>query len=212
MFEVKPIVTSTVSLDKPNLSDAQSNTAWSFLSIDEHGWCSQVRQVPSPNYNERPLGESIDLLVIHNISLPAGLFGLGHIEHLFLNQLDCVSHPSFASLQGVEVSSHFFIDRAGEITQFVATTARAWHAGVSEFRGRSACNAFSIGIELEGTDETAFTDLQYQSLVQITHAIQGRHPIAHIVGHSDIAPGRKTDPGPHFDWGRYQQDLAHLSY
>jgi AmpD protein len=201
MFEVQPIT----------LNEGKTAFPTSSFYIDEQGWCAQVRQLPSPNYIARPDDVCIDLLVIHNISLPAGVFGLHHVDDLFLNQLDYAAHASFASLQGVEVSSHFFIDRAGHITQFVATTARAWHAGLSEFQGRSACNAFSIGIELEGTDDTAFTEAQYQSLIQLTRAIQIRHPIAHIVGHSDIAPGRKTDPGPHFNWAYYQQLLEQLS-
>ena len=200
MFEVQPIT----------LNEGKTAFPTSSFYIDEQGWCAQVRQLPSPNYTARPDDACIDLLVIHNISLPAGVFGLQHVDDLFLNQLDYAAHPSFASLQGVEVSSHFFIDRAGQITQFVATTERAWHAGLSEFQGRSACNAFSIGIELEGTDDTDFTQAQYQSLIPLTRAIQLRHPIAHIVGHSDIAPGRKTDPGPHFNWAHYQQLLEQL--
>lgn len=200
MFEVQPII----------LQEDETTLATSCFYINEQGWCAQVRQLPSPNYTARTEDVVVDLLVIHNISLPAGVFGLHHIHDLFLNQLDYSAHPSFVSLKGVEVSSHFLIDRAGQVTQFVATTARAWHAGVSEFQGRSACNAFSIGIELEGSDDCDFTQAQYQSLIQLTRAIQYRHPIAHIVGHSEIAPGRKTDPGPYFDWAYYQQLLAVL--
>jgi AmpD protein len=152
----------------------------------------------------------IDLLVIHNISLPAGQFGSGCIDQLFTNCLDCNAHPSFADLRGVEVSSHLLIDRQGELTQYVPFDQRAWHAGESCFNGRSGCNDFSIGIELEGTDYCPYTEQQYQSLARVVRQLMQNYPAitaANIVGHSDIAPGRKTDPGPAFDWSYFHQYL-----
>lgn len=173
-----------------------------------NGWYQQATILKSPFYNERPT-PIIDVLVIHNISLPLGQFGAPYIQQLFLGTLNCNAHPSFADLNGLEVSSHFLIDRQGSITQFVSTEHRAWHAGKSSFQGRDNCNDFSIGIELEGTDFEAFDDAQYQALSQLTRAIMATYPIAqnHIVGHSDIAPDRKTDPGPYFDWQRYKNAL-----
>lgn len=183
----------------------------SMYSIDKLSWLSAARQCPSPNHNERPPGEQIDLLVIHNISLPAGHFGTGNVEALFCNQLDCGLHPSFADLRGLTVSAHLFIDRQGNITQFVPFDKRAWHAGESVFDGRKNCNDFSIGIELEGTDTSPYTEAQYRELCAVTKTLQCYYPgisAARIVGHSDIAPGRKTDPGPAFDWATYKQSVA----
>lgn len=173
-------------------------------------WASAVLR-PSPNCDARPPGTTIDLLVIHNISLPAGEFGGDAVDHLFMNCLDCAAHPSFAELAGLEVSSHLLIRRDGEAIQYVPYEQRAWHAGASCFDGRERCNDFSIGIELEGSDDTPFTDAQYHALYIATHAIMQRYPAItpdRIVGHSDIAPGRKTDPGPHFDWQRYRSALS----
>lgn len=182
-----------------------------MFSINENSWLSGARQCLSPNHNERPPGATIDLLVIHNISLPAGQFGGGHIEALFCNQLDCGLHASFADLRGLEVSSHLLIDRQGGIIQFVPFAKRAWHAGKSMFCGRENCNDFSIGIELEGTDHLPYTPAQYRELVAVTNALRCYYPgisADRIVGHCDIAPGRKTDPGPAFDWAFYKQSVA----
>ena len=173
--------------------------------IQADGWLSTpvVRQVRSPNHNDRPLDTTIDLLVIHNISLPPGVFGTGLVHDLFLNQLDVSRDPWLEQLAGLRVSAHFLIEREGQITQFVSCLQRAWHAGVSSFKDQLACNDFSIGIELEGTDETAFTAVQYKQLVQLTEWLRASYPLTHVRGHSDIAPDRKTDPGPFFDWAAY---------
>jgi AmpD protein len=175
------------------------------------GWCRGARILRSPNCDARPAGVAVDLLVIHAISLPPGEFGGPYIDALFLDRLDCAAHPYFAGLAGLRVSTHFLVDRAGRITQYVSTLERAWHAGMSRFEGRERCNDFSIGIELEGTDDTSFTARQYAGLVVLTRAVRTAHPRitpARIVGHSDVAPGRKTDPGPHFDWERYRAAIA----
>jgi AmpD protein len=177
--------------------------------IDD-GWLRHVRRVVSPNCNERPSGCSIDLLVIHNISLPPGEFGGDHVERLFCNSLDCSAHPWFERLRGLEVSAHLLIDRNGAVTQFVPFQSRAWHAGASTFGTRSNCNDFSIGIELEGTDDVPYTDAQYRSLSAVSRCLMREFrgiSIGRIVGHADIAPGRKTDPGPSFDWTRYRKAL-----
>lgn len=169
-----------------------------------------ARFIPSPNCNERPADE-ISLLVIHNISLPPGQFGGGHIAELFSNRLDPNGHPFFAEIEGLEVSAHLLIERDGRMTQFVPFDRRAWHAGKSCFDGREACNDFSIGIELEGADNIPFTDLQYQVLAAVTRALMQAYPditSKRITGHSDIAPGRKTDPGPAFDWARFLSALG----
>ncbi len=174
------------------------------------GWCAGVQHCPSPNFNERPAGE-ISLLVIHNISLPPGQFGTGKVQPFFQNQLDHSEHPFFEEIAHLRVSAHFLIERDGGVTQFVACLERAWHAGVSLFDGREGCNDFSIGIELEGTDTLAFTDAQYQALIILTRQLQGAWPaitVERICGHSDIAPGRKTDPGSAFDWARYRAGLG----
>lgn len=176
------------------------------MRVTADHWLPRVRRLLSPNHDERFDADDIALLVIHNISLPAGRFGTGHVEALFCNELDCGLHGSFAELQGVAVSAHLLIARTGRITQFVPFNARAWHAGVSRWRGRSRCNDFSIGIELEGTDTRPFTKAQYRALTRVTGALLARYPRLSpdaIVGHADIAPGRKTDPGPAFDWARY---------
>ncbi len=176
----------------------------------QNGLLTSCKQVASPNRSARP-GGGIDLLVIHNISLPAGEFGTGCVERLFTNCLPADGHPSFAEIAKLRVSSHLLIDRAGAATQFVPFTMQAWHAGESSFRGRERCNEFSIGIELEGTDSTPFADAQYDTLIEVTRALFRAYPglnAERIAGHSDIAPGRKTDPGPHFDWARYRAALA----
>lgn len=173
------------------------------MKVGAHGWITGVRRVASPNCDARPRGMNIDVLVIHNISLPPGEFGGQAITHLFTNRLDCTAHPYYAQLSGVRVSAHFLIRRSGEIVQFVPCIKRAWHAGVSSWRGRSACNDFSLGVELEGSDDMPFTDRQYAALVRLTRRLKRAYPIRDITGHADIAPDRKTDPGPHFDWDRY---------
>lgn len=176
------------------------------MRLDAQGWLEHgtgIARAPSPNFDERPAGESIELLVIHNISLPPGQFLNGYVADLFLNRLDTKAHPWFSNVEGLRVSAHFLIDRNGMLTQFVACNQRAWHAGVSSFAGRERCNDFSIGIELEGTDETPFTDAQYARLADLTRCLRTHYPLQAVRGHSDIAPARKTDPGPCFDWGRY---------
>jgi len=168
------------------------------------GWCSGINRCPSPNFNSRPLGE-ISLLVIHNISLPPGQFGTGKVQEFFCNRLDAHEHPYFLEIAGLQVSAHFLIERNGTLVQFVSCLDRAWHAGVSCFAGREGCNDFSLGIELEGTDDQPYSDLQYAALVALVRELQVHYPQLRrerICGHSDIAPGRKTDPGPAFDWER----------
>jgi len=181
------------------------------LTIDPAGWCQQARRVPSPHYNERAAPDDISLLVVHGISLPPGQFGGPFIDDLFLGRLDPAAHPYFAGIYQLQVSAHCLIRRDGELVQYVPFGARAWHAGLSRWQGRAACNDFSIGIELEGTDQIPYTALQYARLAALSRAIATRYPAitpANMVGHCDIAPGRKTDPGPAFDWPRFRQLLA----
>ena len=175
-----------------------------MISSDS-GWIELpgINWKPSPNHNERPAGVPIDLLVIHNISLPPGQFGTGYACDLFLNQLDISADPWFENIRDLKVSSHFLIERDGQVTQFVSCDKRAWHAGASFFSEREGCNDFSIGVELEGTDSVPFTNAQYDQLVALTRTLRLVYPLAHVRGHSDIAPTRKTDPGPCFDWQRY---------
>lgn len=178
------------------------------MTLDADGWVAGARRVPSPNCDARPDAASITLLVIHNISLPPGEFGGAGIEQLFTNALDPGGHPYFAALQGVRVSAHFLIRRGGELVQFVPCALRAWHAGESQWRGRTRCNDFSIGVELEGTDDAPYAEAQYAALAALTRTLRGAYPIADIAGHSDIAPSRKTDPGPAFDWTRFRAAIA----
>ncbi len=171
----------------------------------DRGWLPGMRRIESPNHDARPPGAAVELVVIHAISLPPGEFGGGYIEQLFTNCLDAGAHPYFAGIATLRVSAHFLIDRGGRPTQFVALDQRAWHAGESCWQGRHACNDFSIGIELEGCDELPFTDAQYAALDDLLDALMARYPRLGrdcLAGHSDIAPGRKTDPGPCFDWAR----------
>lgn len=175
------------------------------------GLISTAQYFPSPNYDERPAGEEISLLVIHGISLPPGEFGGSYIHAFFSNQLDCSQHPFFMEIADLKVSSHLFIDRLGQLWQFVPFTKRAWHAGHSSFNGRSNCNNFSIGIELEGTDVIPYTLAQYEQLARVSQLLLQTYPkltVDTIKGHSDIAPGRKTDPGKAFDWDFYQELLV----
>lgn len=177
------------------------------LRVNSKGLVEGARFISSPNCDARPAGCAISLLVIHSISLPPGTFGGPGIVDLFANRLDPAAHPDYAGLAGLRVSSHFLVRRRGELIQFVPCAKRAWHAGESSWKGRGRCNDFSIGVELEGTGETPFTDAQYRKLAELTRALQARYPIADIAGHSDVAPGRKHDPGPHFGWARYRAML-----
>ncbi|MDN2662917.1 1,6-anhydro-N-acetylmuramyl-L-alanine amidase AmpD [Psychromonas sp. 14N.309.X.WAT.B.A12] len=170
------------------------------------GLLQDAEFIKSPFFNERPVNTDISLLVIHCISLPEGQFGTEHVKNLFTGELNCKAHPSFACLEGLEVSAHCVIRRDGKVEQYVPFDKRAWHAGISRFDGVEGCNDFSIGIELEGTDCTAYSEAQYRSLVQVTQQIQQKYPLItqqRIAAHSDIAPGRKTDPGSEFDWQYY---------
>jgi AmpD protein len=169
-----------------------------------------VAFVPSPNFDARPAGMEISLLVVHAISLPPGEFGGPWVEDLFCNRLDPAAHPYFEEIRELRVSAHAFIGRDGSLTQFVSLLDRAWHAGVSSFEGRSRCNDFSIGVELEGTDEAAYEEVQYEALAALARALMRVYPAItpeRIVGHSDVSPGRKTDPGPAFDWQRLRRRL-----
>ena len=178
------------------------------LTVGPDGWCSAIPRALCTNFDARPEDAEISLLVIHNISLPPGEFGGGYIEALFANTLDCDAHPYFDQLRGLRVSSHFLIRRDGSAQQFVSTLDRAWHAGVSEFQGRQRCNDFSIGIELEGSDHETYCDAQYETLAVLTRALTLRHPLTDVVGHQHIAPDRKTDPGPCFDWRRFFTEFS----
>lgn len=177
------------------------------LRLDHNAeWLEGVRRVLSPNHDERPINTEIELLVIHGISLPPGKFGGGYIDQLFTNTLSPETHPYFSEIADLRVASHVLINREGEMTQYVPFNRRAWHAGVSEFRGRKQCNDFSVGIELEGCDDQPYTEQQYESLSILTLILKRHWPAIkndHIVGHCHIASGRKTDPGPSFDWHHY---------
>lgn len=173
------------------------------LYVDRSGTIAAATQIPSPNCDQRPAGERIALLVVHGISLPPGEFGGNGIIDLFTNRLEA-ANPGLDTLATMRVSAHFLIRRDGSLLQFVPCALRAWHAGVSSWRGRERCNDFSIGVELEGTDRLAYTDAQYGTLARLTRALRRRYPIADLAGHDQIAPGRKTDPGPAFDWARYR--------
>lgn len=174
------------------------------MQIDSAGLLQGALYIPSPNCDERPAGTAIELLVIHNISLPPGEFGGPGIVDLFTNKLDGAAHPYYREIAPLRVSAHFLVRRGGELIQFVPVGKRAWHAGESSWRGRDRCNDYSIGIELEGTDDMPFADIQYERLAHLTNALQAAYALADSVGHSDIAPARKTDPGPCFDWPRYR--------
>lgn len=170
--------------------------------LDAEGWLHGVAHIPSPNCDARPEGEAIRLVVIHGISLPPGEFGGPGVIELFTNRLDPAAHPYYETIQDLRVSAHFLIRRDGELIQFVPCTMRAWHAGVSSWQGRERCNDYSLGIELEGTDHTPYTEAQYLALTDLLRLLRQHYPIEAVVGHSDIAPGRKTDPGPCFKWER----------
>lgn len=173
---------------------------------------AEARLVVSPNCDARPATAVVDVVVIHCISLPPYQFGGDDIEAFFCNCLNISRHPYFREIQNLKVSPHFLIQRGGELTQFVATNKRAWHAGTSALRGRRDVNDFSIGIELEGTDDQPFEEAQYKTLIELTRVLTAVYPgivAANLVGHCDIAPARKTDPGPHFDWHRYRSEVCH---
>jgi AmpD protein len=173
-----------------------------FRALDEPGWLPAAYRLPSPNCDARPEGMPIELIVLHNISLPPGVFHGDAVIELFTNRLDWHAHPYYAGIRGLRVSAHFFIRRDGSLIQFVPCSLRAWHAGTSSWHGRERCNDFSIGIELEGSDDRPFTEAQYATLIPLVKRLQQTYPVRGVVGHSDIAPGRKTDPGPYFDWQR----------
>lgn len=182
------------------------------MPAGESAWIAGARRVLSPNCDSRPRGTDVSLLVLHSISLPRGTYGKvsgrSAIERLFTNRLDPAAHPSFASLAGLRVSAHFLIYRDGELVQFVPLHKRAWHAGTSRWRGRERVNDYSIGIELEGTDDGEFDSAQYLCLGRLARNLQTRLPLRDIAGHSDIAPARKTDPGTRFSWPRFLADLT----
>lgn len=177
-----------------------------MMRIDADGWLAEVEHLPSPNFDAREAG-GIELLVIHNISLPPGEFGGDGVERLFTNTLNLDAHPYYRTIPEGRVSSHFYIRRDGQLIQFVSALNRAWHAGISSWQGRARCNDFSIGIELEGSDFVPFSEAQYATLHELTLALRSAFEIRGIAGHSHIAPGRKTDPGPFFDWLRYLTKL-----
>lgn len=175
------------------------------------GWWSATRQVASPNFGPRPPETPISLIVLHSISLPPDEFGGPYVEQLFTNCLDPAGHPYFAAIAHIPVSAHFYIQRSGKTLQFVSTENRAWHAGQSSWEQKPNCNDYSIGIELEGCDTQPFTPAQYQALWPLLNALKQHYPINAIVGHQHIAPGRKTDPGPHFDWAQVTQQHPELT-
>jgi len=182
---------------------AAAQAAW---SVGADGWLAAARAVPSPNRDARPAGSDAELLVVHCISLPPGCYGGEGVERFFTNALDHDAHPFYSHLRGVRVSAHFLIARDGALTQFVSCRERAWHAGVSAWEGRPACNDFSIGVELEGSEFDAYTEPQYATLARLHGALCAAFPLRAVRGHSEIAPGRKSDPGPFFDWSRIARD------
>ena len=177
-------------------------------SVWVQGWHGSARHLASPNYGPRPAQAQIDLIVVHSISLPPGQYGGQAVQDLFLNRLDWDAHPYYQSIRGLQVSAHFFIERDGTLWQFVDCDQRAWHAGASQYRGRSQCNDDSIGIELEGLEGATFEPAQYNALARLCTDLAQRYPIAHIAGHEHLAPGRKADPGPGFQWPQLQRLLA----
>lgn len=172
------------------------------------GWYRYARRLDSPNFGPRPAAAVVDLLVLHSISLPPGRYGGDEVQRLFTNTLDWNTHPYFKSIEGMQVSSHFYIRRNGELWQFVSCDARAWHAGVSSYRGRENCNDDSVGIELEGLEGDTFEAAQYETLASLCAALAQAYPVRYIAGHEHVAPGRKADPGPGFQWAWLQQSLG----
>lgn len=177
-------------------------------SLWRTGWYGYARQLASPNFGPRPPAAAIDLIVVHSISLPPGQYGGDEVQRLFTNTLDWGAHPYFRQIEGMQVSSHFYIRRSGELWQFVSCDDRAWHAGQSHYRGRDNCNDDSIGVELEGLEGSAFEPAQYDTLAGLCAAIAQRYPIEHIAGHEHVAPGRKHDPGALFQWKTLQGALG----
>jgi AmpD protein len=173
----------------------------------QDGWYAVARRVPSPNFGPRPAGVPVSLAVLHSISLPPGEYGGPQVEQLFTNRLDWDAHPYFAGIRGLQVSAHFVIRRGGELLQFVSVLDRAWHAGASSWNGRENCNDFSVGIELEGLEGERFETPQYATLAKLLRDCAAVWPIAEVVGHEHVAPGRKADPGPGFDWARLRRRL-----
>jgi AmpD protein len=178
------------------------NAAW------DAGWYRPARHLPSPNFGARPPGATVDLIVVHSISLPPGRYGGDEVQRLFTNRLDWDAHPYFERIRGLEVSAHFYVRRTGELWQFVSCDDRAWHAGASSWRGRANCNDYSVGIELEGLEGDTFETAQYDTLARVCADVASRHPVAGIAGHEHIAPGRKLDPGPGFDWALLRARLG----
>lgn len=187
---------------RAHASERGSRAPRSGGNFSSGGWLRGARRIPSPNHNARPAGVTIDLVVIHHISLPPGRFSGDAIEQLFCNRLDAAAHPAYRDLAALQVSAHFLVRRRGELIQFVGCDERAWHAGASQFLGRQGCNDFSIGIELEGDGEHDFTPPQYRRLELLLGKLRERYPLRYVAAHSDVAPGRKHDPGEHFDWQR----------
>lgn len=177
-------------------------------SLWDGGWYRFARRLASPNCGPRPPGAVVDLLVLHSISLPPGVYGGDEVQRLFTNTLDWNAHPYFKTIEGMQVSSHFYIRRNGELWQFVSCNERAWHAGVSRYRGRDNCNDDSIGIELEGLEGERFEAAQYETLGSLCAALGQHYPVQHVAGHEHVAPGRKADPGPGFQWSALQQSLG----
>ncbi len=182
------------------------------FAIDAEGWCAAASHCFSPNCDAREIGTVVDLLLVHNISLPPGEFGGPYIEDLFCNRLDYTLHPYFERLKPLRVSSHFLIRRDGSLLQFVSTHRRAWHAGASKFKDRERCNDYSIGVELEGTDFVLFEPVQYQVLASLTVALTAHHGLTDVAGHEHVAPIRKTDPGPFFDWQQCRDSYLAATY
>lgn len=182
------------------------------LGLDDAGWLHGAVRILSPNFDARPAGDSVRLIVVHAISLPPDEFGGAGVEQLFTNTLDPEAHPYYATIAGLRVSAHFFIRRDGMLQQFVPCEDRAWHAGASCWRGRANCNDISVGIELEGCDTRAFEPVQYRRLAELLRVLCERYPIEDVVGHSDVSPGRKTDPGPRFDWEMLDAEWAQTGW
>lgn len=207
-----PSIASATKLDAPKASAAPlvSSTVSTNAPLWHAGWCTLAQALPSPNCGPRPAQASIDLLVVHSISLPPGVYGGPQVGQLFTNQLDWDAHPYFQTIRGLQVSAHFFIRRDGSLWQFVSCDDRAWHAGASHYRGRDNCNDDSIGVELEGLEGDTFTSAQYQALTGLVCAVAQHYPLADMAGHEHIAPGRKMDPGPGFQWEVLAPCLADL--
>jgi N-acetyl-anhydromuramoyl-L-alanine amidase len=174
----------------------------------QQGWLARAQRLSSPNFGKRPSESTIDTVILHSISLPPGQYGGQEVQALFTNQLDWDAHPYFQQIRGMQVSSHFYIRRDGQLWQFVSCDERAWHAGQSSFAGRDNCNDYSIGIELEGLEGETFESEQYTQLAELLHNLRAHYPIAQVLGHEHVAPGRKLDPGPGFDWQQLQKTVA----